>query len=278
MAKKFKGQSSGETTMETTVCHSIQDGEERALFDFAENLPERGSWGKKTRFLHIGYRGFLRFFRYFRAFQTKCSLISRENGKIVGFEVAVYNSRWISGLSKRYQCKIEKRAHILGIAFKEERKDILDDLVKTLATYFSTKGIKSMEYPSFGNVCLTTATDVLTPENVDALVMFREVGFRISDCYYSMRLNLETHPAKHEHQRKRMHFHAGLRSLEIVSQNQALGKITWEPIQHGRTSIGVSVKLAHRRKGLGTALLSEALHHLKDKGVKSVDSEWTETM
>lgn len=257
--------------METTTFDSFQDGEERVLFDFVEKLPERGSWGKKCRYLRTGYRGFLRFFKYFRALQIKCSLISKENGKIVGFAVAVYNPRWISELSKRYQCKIEKRAHILGIAFNEGRKDIFNGLVKRLAAYFSKKGIKGMEYPSFGNVCLTTATDVLTPENIDALVIFREAGFRISDCYYSMRLDLENHLIKKENQGKRTHFLVRTRSLEIVGKNQALGKISWAPIQDDRTSIQVSVKSAHRGRGLGSALLSEALQHLRNEGVKTVE-------
>lgn len=257
--------------MKEIVFRSLKEGEEGALFDFAEHLPERGYWGKKTRYLRTGRQGFLRFFKYVRGFQLKCLLVAKENGKIVGFAIAVHNPRWTRELAKRYQYKIEKRAHLLGIAFNEGRKDILNGLVKRLSAYFSKRGIKGIEYPTFGNVCLTTATDVLTPENVDALIMFREAGFRISDCYYSMKLNLESNLSKSEHKRERTHFHVGDRCLELVRKSQMLGKITWEPIQNGKTSIGVFVKQAYRGKGLGTALMAETLHHLRNEGVKAVE-------
>jgi RimJ/RimL family protein N-acetyltransferase len=68
-----------------------------------------------------------------------------------------------------------------------------------------------------------------------------------------------------------MHFHVGNRRLELVGKNQVLAKITWDPIRDGKTSIGVFVKKAHRKKGLGTALMAEALLHLRNKGVKSVE-------
>jgi GNAT superfamily N-acetyltransferase len=254
-----------------TVFHLLREGEERVLFDFARGLPERGSWGRKTRCLRGGYGRFRRFFQYVRAFQPNCSLVAEENGKIVGFVTAVYSSRCNRELSKRYQCGIEKRAHILAIGFDEGRKDILKGLVKGLSVCFSKEGIKGIEYPTFGSVCLTTATDVLTPENVDALLMFREAGFRISDCYYSMRLNLGSHPSKNEYRRKRLHFQVGNRRLKLMGKNQVLARFTWTPIQQGRTSIGVFVKKAYRRKGLGTALMAESLRHLKTKGVNSVE-------
>ena len=257
--------------MEERVFRLLKEGEERALFEFAEDLPERGYWGKKTRYLRTGYERFLRFFKYVRAFQPNYSLLAEENGRIVGFVTAIYSPRWNRELSKRYECKIEKRAHILAIAFNEGRKDILNGLVKKLSVCFSKEGIKGIEYPTFGNVCLTTATDVLKPENVDALVVFREAGFRISDCYYSMRLKFESHTSKNERQRKRTRFHVGNRRLEVIRKNQVLAKITWDPIQDGKTSIGVFVRQAYRRKGLGTALMAEALRLLRNKGVKSVE-------
>ena len=257
--------------MEKTTFHSLKEDEEKALFDFAEGLPERGSWGKKTRYLRKGYVGFLKFLEYAQTFQLKCLPIAQENSKIVGFAIAVYSPRWNGELAKRYRCKIEKRAHILGIAFNEGRKDILNGLVRRLSVYFVREGINGIEYPTFGNVCLTTATDVLTPENVDALVMFREAGFRISDCYYSMRLNIENYPSRNEHQRKRKHFRVVDRRLELVRKDQVLGKITWEPIHNGKTNIGIFVKQAYREKGHGTALMAEALRYLRSKGVKSIE-------
>jgi hypothetical protein len=257
--------------VEETVFRLLKEGEERALFEFAEGLPEKGSWGKKTRYLRTGYERFLRFFKYVRAFQPNYSLLAWENGKIVGFVTAIYSPRWNRELSKRYECKIEKRAHVLAIAFNEGRKDILNGLVKRLSLCFSKEGIKGIEYPAFGNVCLTTATDVLKPENVDALVVFREAGFRISDCYYSMRLKLESHTSKNGNRRKGLHFHVGNRRLELIGKNHVLAKIIWDPIRNGKTSIGVFVKQAYRRRGLGTALMTEALRHLRKRGVKSVE-------
>lgn len=256
--------------MVETIFRPLKKGEERALFDFAEDLPERGSWGKKTRYLRTGYQRFLRCMKYVQAFQLKYSLAAEENGKIVGFAIAVHNPRWTRELAKRYRRKIEKRAHILGIAFDEGRKDILKGLVRRLSVYFSRMGIWDIEYPTFGNISLTTATDVLTPENVDALVMFREAGFEISDCYYSMRLNVENHLSMTERKRKGMHFHVENRRLELCWKNQTVGKITWDPLQDGKTSIEVFVEQAYRRKGLGTELLGEALHCLRNKGVKLV--------
>ena len=255
--------------MKGLAVHSLGGREERALFDFAEDLPQMGPWGKKTRYL-TDYKRFLRFLKYARAFQLKRLLVAHESGKIVGFAIAVHNPRWIGELAKRYGCKIEKRAHILGVAFNEGRKDILCRLVADLSAYFSKEGIKGIEYPAFGNVCVTTATDVLTPENVDALVMFREAGFRISDCYYSMKLNVESKLSKNEQQRKRIHFRVRGSRLELVRNSQILGKVTWDPIQNGKTSIGVFVKRAYRGKGIGTALMAETLHYLKNEGVKSV--------
>jgi ribosomal protein S18 acetylase RimI-like enzyme len=257
--------------MKEVVVRSLKEGEERALFEFAEGLPERGSWGKKTRYLRAGYPGFLRFFKRLRSFRLKCLLVAEENRKISGFAVAVHSPRWTRELEKRYQCKIEKRAHILGIAFNDGRKAVLNKLVNRLSAYFSKEGIRSIEYPSFGNVCLTTATDVLTPENVEALMMFREAGFRISECYYSMRLNLESCLTRIEHLQDRTHFRVGERRLELIRKNQVLGKIVWDVVENGKTSIGVFVKKAHRGKGLGTVLMTKALHHLKNEGVKLVE-------
>jgi phosphinothricin acetyltransferase len=252
------------------VVRSLKEGEEGALFDFVQGLPQRGLWGKKTRYL-TDYQRFLRILKYAQAFRLSCLLVAEEKGKTVGFAIAVQNRRWISELAKRYRCKIEKRAHILGIAFNEGRKDILNGLAMSLKSHFSKDGIKCIEYPTFGNICLTTATDVLTPENVDALVMFREAGFRISDCYYSMSLNLESQPSKNEHRRERTHFRIRDRRLEFVMKNQVLGKITWDPIQKGTTSIGVFIKQAYRGKGVGKALMAETLHYLGNEGVKSVE-------
>jgi ribosomal protein S18 acetylase RimI-like enzyme len=263
-------QSRGDT-VEETVFRPLKEGEEGALFTFAEGLPEKGSWGRKTRYLGAGYERFLRFFRGARAFKPNHSLVAVENGKIVGFIIAIYSPRYNRELSERYECEIEKRAHILGIAFDEGRKDILYGLVTKLNSYLRSEGIKNIEYPSFGNVCLTTATDVLTPENVDALLMFREAGFRISDCYYSMRLNMESHPSKKGRLGKGLHFKVGNRRSELIDKNQVLAKITWDPIQDAKTTIRVFVKKAYRKKGLGTALMVETLRHLKNRGVKCLE-------
>ena len=101
--------------------------------------------------------------------------------------------------------------------------------------------------------------------------MFREVGFRISECYYSMKLDLESYTRGSQNQKEGTHFRFGQRLVQIVRKNEVLGKITWEPVENGKTSMGIFVKQAHRGKGFGTALMAETLHHLKSNGVKSVE-------
>jgi ribosomal protein S18 acetylase RimI-like enzyme len=250
---------------------SLREDEKVALFDFVNALPEMGLWGKKTRYLRTGYRGFMRFFKYLEAFQLRSSLVAEENGKIVGFAIAAYSPSWITELTKRYRCDIEKRAYILGIAFDEGKKDVLNKLTTRLASHFSRKGIKGLEYSSFGNVCLTTATDVLTPENVDSLIIFREASFKISECYYSMKLNVESFTPSNKHQKEGMSFRFGERSVEIVGKNEVLGKTTCAPVHVSKTSLGIYVKQAYRGNRVGTALMAETLSHLKNRGVKSVE-------
>jgi len=61
------------------------------------------------------------------------------------------------------------------------------------------------------------------------------------------------------------------RSIEIVQRNKALGKITWDSVENGKTSIGVFVVRSHRGKGFGTALMAKALHKLKAEGIKTIE-------
>jgi len=213
----------------------------------------------------------LKFLEYIEPFQPRCFLVAEEDNKLVGFVVAVYNPEWVSELSERFGHDVEKRAYILGIAFAQRRNDVLKALTAELTDYFYKNGIQSVEYPTLGNICLTTGTDVLTPENVDALIMFREAGFKISECYYSMKLDLDKYKYNQEHPIKEEAFRLKERSIEIVRENEVLGKITWDPIENEKTSIDIEVKRASRGKGLGTALIERALHLLKTKGIKQVE-------
>jgi len=247
-----------------------KDGNQR-FFDFAKNLPDRDFWGKKGGFLRGDFEKFLKFLEYIEPFQPRCFLVAEEDNKLVGFVVAVYNPEWVSELSERFGHDVEKRAYILGIAFAQRRNDVLKALTAELTDYFYKNGIQSVEYPTLGNICLTTGTDVLTPENVDALIMFREAGFKISECYYSMKLDLDKYKYNQEHPIKEEAFRLKERSIEIVRENEVLGKITWDPIENEKTSIDIEVKRASRGKGLGTALIERALHLLKTKGIKQVE-------
>lgn len=257
--------------MTNLIVRPLKEDERRRFFEFARNLPERDFWGKKGRLLRGDFERFENFFEYIKPFQPKCFLVAEEENKFVGFVVAVYNPEWISDLVERYGYNVDKRAYILGIAYDRRRKDVLITLTDELTTYFSKKRIKSVEYPTLGNVCLTTATDVLTPENLDALIMFREAGFRIGECYYSMKLNLDRYKQNREYPTNEGSFRFKERSIEIVQKNEVFGRITWDLIENGRTSIGIYIGRSHRGKGLGTALMAKSLHLLKTEGVKVVE-------
>ena len=249
---------------------SLKKGERRRFFEFARSLPDRDFCGKKGRLLRGDFERFQDFFDI-KPFQPKCFLVAEENNTFAGFVVAVHNPTWINDLMERYGYYIDKRAYILGIAVIQGRKDILKALTDELTNYFSKKGVKSVEYPTFGNVCLTTATDILTPENVDALVMFREAGFKVSECYYSMKLDLNNFKYNKEYLVEDGSFRFKEGNIEIVQRNKALGKITWDHVENGKISIGVFVVRSHRGKGFGTALMAKALHKLKAEGIETIE-------
>jgi len=257
--------------MKDVIVRSLKRDEKRQFFEFTRSLPDRDFWGKKGSLLKGDFERFQKIFEYIKPFQPKRFLVAEEDNKFVGFVLAVYNPTWISDLKERYGYNVEKRAYILGIACDQRRKDVLKALTNELTNYFSKKGVKSIEYPTLGNVCLTTATDVLTPENVDALIMFREAGFKINECYYSMKLDLDAYKDNKKYQIKDGSFCFKERSIEIVQENEVLGKITWDPVENGKTGIGVDVTQTHRGKGLGTALMAKALYHLKKEGVKVIE-------
>lgn len=227
--------------------------------------------GKKGRLLRGNFQEFQGFFQYIKPFQPRRFLVAEEENKLIGFVVAVYNPEWISELTERYGYNVDKRAYILGIACVQRRMDVLNALADELTSYFSRSGVKSVEYPTLGNVCLTTGTDVLTPENVAALIMFREAGFKISECYYSMRLELERCMFSSEYPLEEGSFRFKERSIEIVQENEVLGNITWDPVVNGKTSMGISVARARRGRRLGTALMAKALRRLKTEGAKVVE-------
>jgi len=260
-----------EVVMKDVIVRSLRKDEKRRFFDFAGTLPCRGFWGKKGNLLRGDFERFQEFFEYVKSFQPQCFFVAEEDNSLVGFVIAVYNPDWISDLVERYGYKVEKRAYILGIAVVQRRLDVLTALTNKLTSYFSKRGIRSVEYPTLGNVCLTTATDILTPENVDALITFREAGFKISECYYSMKLDLRTHKYDKEYSINEETFRSKERSIEILHENEVLGKISWEPVEDGKTSIGIYVARGHRGKGLGTALMAKALNRLKTDGVKVIE-------
>jgi len=251
--------------------HTLKDKENKRFFEFARNLPDRDFWGKKGRYLRGDFESFQNFLDYIRPFEPKCFLVAEENNRFVGFAVAVYNPSWIGELEERYGHNIEKRAHILGIAVVQRRKDVLKALTDEMVNRFSEDKIKGAEYPTLGNVCLTTGTDVLTSENVDTLIMFREVGFRISECYYSMKLDLSVSKHEKEYSTKEGTFRSRGRIIEILEGNEVLGRITWDPVENGKTAINIYVEPAHRARGLGTALIAKALQQLKTDGVKTIE-------
>lgn len=257
--------------MTDIVVRSLKEDEKRRFFEFTANLPDRDFWGKKSPLLREDFVRFQEFFEYIKPFQPRCFLVAEEDNKFVGFVVAVYNPAWTRDLMERYGYDVDRRAYILGIAFVQRRKDVLNALTCELTSYFSKKGVKSVEYPTLGNICLTTGTDVLTAENVDAFITFREAGFRISECYYSMKLDLDTYKHKKEYPIEEGSFHLKERSIEIVQQNGVLGKIMWDLVENWKTCIGVYVTPARRGRGLGTALMAEGLSRLKTDGVKVVE-------
>lgn len=250
---------------------SLSDDEKRCFFEFARNLPDRDFWGKKGYHLRGDFERFQSFFEYIAPFQPRLFLVAEEENKFVGFVVAAFNPEWISDLKERYGYNVEKRAYILGIAVVQRRRDVLKALTDEMTNYFSQKGIKVVEYPTLGDVCLTTGSGILTPENADALIMFREVGFKISECYYFMKLNLNAYKFTKEKPLKEGTFRFKERSIEIIEDNEVLGRISWSPIENGATDIDVYVTSIHRGKGFGTALMAKALNQLKNEGVRVIE-------
>jgi len=249
----------------------LRRSEYSRFFKFARSLPESDFWGRKGRYLRGDYERFKEFLDYIKPFYPKCFLVAERDDEFVGFTVAVYNPVWVRELSERYEHKVGKRSHILGVAVTKRKKDVLKALTSEMMNYLSQKGIREAEYPTLGNVCLTTGTDILTPENVAALTMFREAGFKISECYYSMKLDVDAFKPRKECSMKELTFRSEERSTDILDGNEVLGTITWDPIENGRTSIDVYVAPAHRGKGLGTALLKKALQRLETEGVKEIE-------
>ncbi len=257
--------------MNDVLVSSLEEGEEARFFEFSKTLPDLDFWGRKGRYLRADLAKFNEFLDYFKSFQSKCFLIAEEGSKIAGFLVAVYNPEWVKELTERYGYPIERRAHILGIALSQRRADVLKALTTATAELLSRSDIRSIEYPTLGNVCLTTGTDVLTTDNLDSIITFREVGFKIDECYYSMRLGLDRYEHQNESATSKGVFCSRDRGIEIREGRELVGKIMWDPIEDGETEIGIQIEPAHRRKGFGTALMARALLQLKIEGAKVVN-------
>ncbi len=249
---------------------SLREDEYKRFFDSARGLPENDFWGKKGHYLRGDHEKFKEFLDYIEPFDPKCFLVAEEDQKFVGFVVAAYNPEWVRELSQRYNYKVRKRAHVLGIAVAKGRQSVFTALTRRMMSRLHQRGILDAEYPTFGNVCLTTGTDILTPENLEAVTKFREAGFRISDCYYSMKLEL-ARKHRNEPSIKELPFHQTETCIEILDGSEVLGTIKWDPIENGRTSIDVCVAPAHRKKGLGTALLAKALQRLESEHAKEIE-------
>jgi len=257
--------------MKDILVRSLREDERKRFFEFAKNLPRRDLWGKKGYYLGGDFERFQGFFEYTRPFQPKCFLVAEEDKELVGFIAAVYNPEWIGELEERYGSDVVERAYILGIAVVERRRDVLKALVNGLDRYFHQSGIEGAEYPTLGGVCLTTGSDILTADNVDALLMFREAGFKISECYHSMSLDLETWNYDTELSRREETFRHKDRSIELIKRDEVLGRVAWDPVEDGTTDIDIYVKPAQRGKGFGTAPMARALQRLKAEGAKVVE-------
>lgn len=227
--------------------------------------------GKKGRYLRGNLERFQGFLDYIKPFKPKRFLVAKENNRFVGFVVAAYNPIWIAELRERYGYDVEKRAYILGIAVIQRRIDVLKALTNEMMDYFSGKGVRVAEYPTLGNVCLTTGTDVLTSENVDPLILFRGAGFKISECYYSMKLDLDAYKPERRCPASEWMFRLEEGKIEILEGKRLLGRVTWDPIENAKTDIDIYVEPAYRGKGFGTALMAKALKELKSDGVKVIE-------
>lgn len=269
--KSINQNPSSREIMNDVSVRSLKEGEEARFFEFSKTLPDLDFWGRKGRYLRGGPNRFKEFLDCIEPFQPKCFLIAEEENRIVGFLVAVYNPEWVKELTERYGYQIERRAHILGIALSQKRTDVLRALTSTTAALLSRNQIHSVEYPTQGNVCLTTGTDVLTPENLDSMIVFREAGFKIDECYYSMRLDLDRNEHQNESELCKGMFCSGDRCIEIREGEELLGKIMWDPIEDGGTEIGIQIAPTHRRKGFGTALMAKALMQLRTEGANRVN-------
>lgn len=254
------------------IVHPLKDDEKRRLFNFTESLPIKDYWGKKGGYLRGDFKNFQKFFKYFKTFKFSCFLVAENKRKILGFIVAVYNPDWIHILEERYKRDLQKRAHILGLAVVNRNLEVLKFLTKEMFAYLTQEEIKEAEYPTFGGTCLTTASDVLVPEYVDALTWFREAGYKINECYYSMKLDLnkETH-VKVKRKVDGLKFEDKKGCIEISKDHKIVGRITWDPIKNYTTSIGIQVKPAQRGKGFGTLLMKRGLDKLRSEGVRTVE-------
>jgi GNAT superfamily N-acetyltransferase len=252
------------------ILYSLKEDNPKQFFQFGKTLAETDFWGKKARYLRGDLERFQEFLDYMKPFKPKCFLVAKENDRFIGFIVAAYNPAWMAELRDRYGYGVEKRAYILGMAVVRRRVDVLKALTNEMMDYFSKEGVRVAEYPTLGNVCLTTGTDVLTSENVDSLILFREAGFKISECYYSMNLDLDSYrPETRSPVRGAFRVEEG--KIEILEKNRVLGKVTWNPVENDKTNIGMYVEPAYRGKGFGAALMAKALEKLKTDGAKVIE-------
>jgi hypothetical protein len=252
------------------IVHSLKADLHERFFEFAKTLPDRDFWGKKGRYLRGNLERFGKFLDYIKPFEPKCFLVAEESGRFVGFVVAVYNPCWVAELEERYGRYVEKRAYILGMVVIQRRIDVLKALTCEMMDCFSRKGIRTAEYPTLGNVCLTTGTEVLTCENADQLMLFREAGFKISECYYSMKLNLDAYQPERCSASERM-FRVERGKIEILDGDRVLGWAMWDSVENAKTNIDIYVEPACRGKDVGRVLMEEALREPKSDGVKVVE-------
>jgi len=253
------------------IVHSLREHDRKRLFDFSRELPSQDLWGKKGYYLKGDFERFEKFFDYIETFQPKCFLIAEKDQKIQGFVVAVYNPQWVDILKERYRHPVEKRTYILGIAVAQRRLDILKSLIDEMIRYLSQKGIRSAEYPTLGDVCLTTGSGVLTPDNVDALLWFREAGFKVNECYYFMKLDLSKYLPSEVKTNANVTFRFKERRIEVTKGDEVLGRILWSPVEEGAPDIDIYVEHKNRGKGLGTMLMNETLKELKKQGAEAVE-------
>jgi GNAT superfamily N-acetyltransferase len=250
----------------TNIC-PLKIGDKR-IEDFLQKLPNSGIWGRtylgnwKKILTEVDkelQKSKIIPFPNMRLFYEK-------DGEILG--ICTAETRKFKNFLELWDGKSEESNHawIEGLCAISNQETVMTSLLNHLISILRQKGIKSVQYP--GPLEMGNPLTRLTIQDVSAQAYFRDIGFKILDLHYGMRLYLSNYVLPQRITAleiklygKGINFELSDSCFKAYFHNREIGKIKWG----GETEVnmGMDVHSDFQNRGIGTVLLGKALLEMK---------------